>query len=107
MSKNLATDLAGIIGTRKRYSHRNLLAGLAIAASAVTAAPLMAAPPAATFQEGVSPTAGYDVEDADIRSGSPDSVIGGNQGWFIYSGTSREVVDFPISLPAGAVVTGA
>jgi len=80
--------------------------GLALGASLVAIAPAAAAPWTATFQEGVSPTGAYDVEDTELRSSAPDDSFEVNPRWNIgtYGPVEREVAGFPISLPVDSVV---
>jgi|ERR1051326_2779533 hypothetical protein len=94
------------MSTTDSVKRRFLGAAFTILFTTIMAAPSMA--DMLTFQEGVSPSAGYVVPDADIRSGAPDANFEGDIRWNIgnFGQLFREVAKFDISaLPAGATIT--
>ncbi|NQU10171.1 PEP-CTERM sorting domain-containing protein [bacterium] len=93
--------------TRKHRSVCGLIIGSVVLVSAIMATPSSAV--IVTYQEGVSPTGAYDVEDAELRSGAnADLNFDLNPRWNMgaYGGpvVEREVAAFPISLPPESTV---
>src|SRR6187402_2971910 len=85
--------------TATGLSRRFAVIGTALGLSLAALSQALAAPTTLSFQEGVSPTGAYDVEDTELRSSSPDDSFELNPRWNIgtYGPVEREAVIFPIS----------